>query len=162
MKACATGDLARMNKPVLISDTVRITYQDVQNFRRKYRFQEAQLAPDSPSSLEKHRTKIIEEGGNSIYRNNLKSCSNTYLFAFSNSLQISVLEQYSSVLLLDSTHNTCYTIEDTMESSFLYTLVAKHDATGCGVTVAFMLTNSESSRPLVDWLSWLRSSFKLS
>ena len=57
-KICATDKMKRKNEPVLVSDTVRITYQDFQNIRRKYRNQEVGLVPDYPSSLEKCENTI--------------------------------------------------------------------------------------------------------
>ncbi|KAI1001680.1 hypothetical protein K3495_g6521 [Podosphaera aphanis] len=115
----------RKNEPVLVSDTVRITYQDFQKIRRKYRHQEVRLAPNCPPGLEKHREKIIEEGEVSTFERNLPDCPATYLFAFSNEWQISVMQEYSSILFLDSTHHTCYTIDNTTKPSFLYTLAVK-------------------------------------
>lgn len=74
------------------------------------------------------------------------------IFAFSHNWQGDIFKKRNSILLIDSTHNTCYSLEDRQENSFLYTLLLKHDFAGCGIPVAFVVTNSEFQRLLASWL----------
>ena len=80
-----------------------------------------------------------------------------FLFAFCSNWQLELLRQYSSVMCLDSTHNTCCALESN-HGAFLHSIVIKHDDAGCGIPVAFMVTNSENMVPLEMWLRQLKES----
>lgn len=72
-----------------------------------------------------------------------------------------VFLEYKSITFLDSTHSTCFFLEDGNRKAFLYTILIKHDAAGCGVPVAIMTTKSETQRPLASWFSWVRQKLHL-
>ena len=126
------------------------------NFRRNYRKGLAHYDIDTWTSLEKHAVKIQQEGGLSFIEKigRRSTNSNKFIFAFCTSWQVDLLRRYSSVPCLDSTHNTCCTLESS-RAAFLHSIVIKHDGAGCGVPVAFMITSTETMEPLEEWLRWL-------
>lgn len=64
--------------------------------------------------------------------------------------QIPILNQYSSVLRLHMTHNTCFILNDSNQKAFLYTIVVMHDQATFGVPIAFMVTSPEIQEPLAS------------
>lgn len=149
---------------VEISEITRITNKDFNNYRRRHLKNVAELSPDCLASLHTYAEHIKRDGGIAVVENLATKISEKqadFYFGFCTKWQISVLKQYSSVLCLDSTHNTCYALNDSSRKAFLYTIVLKHDGAGCGVPVAFMVTSSETQEPLASWLIWLRQSVTL-
>ena len=57
-----------------------------------------------------------------------------------------LLHKYSTIVCLDSTHNTCFSVTrgGRQEKTFLYTLIVKNRMTGKGAPAAFLLTPSEA------------------
>ena len=84
-----------------------------------------------------------------------------FVFAFCSSWQVGVFQKYNSIVFLDSTHNTCVSLDDRNRKAFLYTIVVKHDFAGCGIPVAFMVTNTETQNPIARWLTWLKECLQL-
>ena len=84
-----------------------------------------------------------------------------FLFSFCTAWQLSILDKFSSLLCMDSTHNTCYALDDRSRKAFLHTIVVRHSTAGCGVPVAFMITSSETRVPLERWLKWLKVNARL-
>ena len=72
-----------------------------------------------------------------------------------------MLQKYNSIVFLDSTHNTSFSLDNRERKAFLYSILVKHDDAGCGVPVAFMITNSEAQRPLARWLTLLKEKLLL-
>ena len=142
-----------------VPEILRVSYQDFYNFRRKEINQTRQLHPNCWQSLIEYINLIISAGGiatlEDVPEDRLDGIK-VFCFAFCSSWQIEVLQKYSSILFLDSTHNVCYSLEDRNRKAFLYTILVKHDAAGCGIPVAFMITDSETQRPLARWLTWLK------
>ena len=136
---------------------VRVSRDDFYNFRRNYRKGLAQYGIDTWTSLEKHAVKIQQEGGLSLIKKigRRSTNSNKFIFAFCTSWQVDLHRRYSSFLCLDSTHNTCFTLESS-RAAFLHSIFIKHDGAGYGVPVAFMITSTETMEPLEEWLRWLK------
>ena len=152
------------DEPIEVSEMVRVTYQDFQNCRRSQLRSTAVLDPDCWKSLDAYRERIQSEGGLADLRDlpdDHDESATILLFAFCTQWQKIQFSQYSSLLMLDSTHNTCYALENSERKIFLYTIVIKHDVAGCGIPVAFMMTTSEGQKPLVEWLSWLKTNLPL-
>lgn len=99
---------------------------------------------------------IRSTGGKSTFEEWEVGNQNEFLFSFCTAWQLSVLSKYPSLLCLDSTHNTCYALDDRSRKAFLYTIVVRHSTAGCGVPIAFMITSSETRLPLERWLKWLK------
>lgn len=78
-----------------------------------------------------------------------------FVFAFCDSLQIQTLHKYNSIILMNSTHGPCYSLENCDQKAFLYNILMKYDEAGCGVPATFMITKLETQRPLARWLTWL-------
>jgi hypothetical protein len=55
-----------------------------------------------------------------------------------------MLGQYGSIVLMDSTHNTCFSVGGKDEKIFLTSLIVKNNIIGKGVPVAWCLTSGES------------------
>ncbi len=147
------------NAPVQASDMLRVSNMDFNNFRRKQLKLTAQLDPDCWNSLQKYVDLIRKEGGIAIIQDvpeDRVGNRSVFMFAFCTSWQTDVFRKYTSLLCLDSTHNTCYALNDKGRKAFLYSIVVKHDEGGCGIPVAFMITSSETQRPLARWLMWLK------
>ncbi len=152
------------SEPCEVYELARITNQDFNNYRRRHLKNVSRFDPSCIESL-KGYVKHIEKGGgiatlSETNGDQTRKASHFY-FAFCNKWQKKILERYSSVLCLDSTHNTCYALDDTHRKAYLYTIVVKHDVAGKGVPVAFMITSSEAQGPLASWLLWLKQSVNL-
>ncbi|KAI1001640.1 hypothetical protein K3495_g6560 [Podosphaera aphanis] len=146
------------NASVQASDMLRVSNMDFNNFRRKQLKLTAQLDPDCWNSLQKYVDLIRKEGGIAIIQGvpeDRVGNRSVFMFAFCTSWQTDVFRKYTSLLCLDSTHNTCYTLNDKGRKAFLYSIVVQHDKGECGIPVAFMITSSETQRPLARWLMWL-------
>ena len=150
-------------EPCEVSEFARITNQDFNNFRRRHLKNVSRLGSSCSESLQKYVSSIQGDGGISMVEisDHPSGQATEFCFAFSTKWQKSVLEQYSTVLCLDSTHHTCYALDDSKRKAFLYTIVVKHDKAGHGVPVAFMLTSSEAQGPLAKWLLWLKQNVAL-
>ncbi|KAI0993531.1 hypothetical protein K3495_g14653 [Podosphaera aphanis] len=152
------------SEPCEVSELARTTNQDFNNYRRRHLKNVSRFDPSCIESL-KGYVKHIEKGGgiatlSETNGDQTRKASHFY-FAFCNKWHKKILERYSSVLCLDSTHNTCYALDDTHRKAYLYTIVVKHDVAGKGVPVAFMITSSEAQGPLASWLLWLKQSVNL-
>lgn len=146
-------------RTLVVPEILRISNQDYNNFRRKFLISTAQLDPDCRQSLSKYAEMITQAGGFSIIQDVQEervTDPEAFLFAFSSNWQVEILCRYHSLLFLDATHNTCISLEDRHRKAFLYTILVKHDVAGCGIPVAFMVTNSETQWPLAMWLNSLR------
>ena len=140
-------------EPVSVSEIVRVRRSDFHNFRRRYIKSIAQYDDDCWKSLQKYGEQIEIDGGIALLRDlsldhrSGKNHSKDFLFAFCTCWQLSLLRRYSSILCLDSTHNTCCSLESN-HAAFLHSIVIKHDGEGCGIPVAFMITSKETMLPL--------------
>ena len=149
-------------EPVSVSEVVRVRRSDFHNFRRRYIKIIAQYDDDCWKSLQKYGEQIEMDGGIALLRDlslghrSGKNHSKDFLFAFCTCWQLSLLRRYSSILCLDSTHNTCCSLESN-HAAFLHSIVIKHDGAGCGIPVAFMITSKETMLPLEEWLRWLNN-----
>ncbi|KAI0995090.1 hypothetical protein K3495_g13091, partial [Podosphaera aphanis] len=152
------------SEPCEVSELARIINHDFNNYRRRHLKNVSRFDPSCIESL-KGYVKHIEKGGGiatlSETNDDQTRKASHFYFAFCNKWQKKILERYSSVLCLDSTHNTCYALDDTHRKAYLYTIVVKHDVVGKGVPVAFMITSSEAQGPLASWLLWLKQSVNL-
>lgn len=153
-----------IGEPVEVSDLMRISNQDFNNSRRAHLKQRAQLHANCWESLQKYSELIQKENGISILEKvpeDQIDDNEVFFFALCSSWQVEVFLEYKSIAFLDSTHNTYFSLEDGNRKAFLYTILVKNDVAGFGVPVAFMITNSETQRPLASWLSWLRHRLQL-
>lgn len=82
--------------------------------------------------------------------------SKDFLFAFCNCWQLGLLRRHSSILCLDSTHNSCFSLESN-DAAFLHSIVIKNDGAGCGIPVASMIINRETMLTLEECLKWLNA-----
>ena len=111
-----------------------------------------------------YKDRIQKDGGKAILQelpDDQVGSGSAFLFGFYTEWQASQLREYVSLLMVDSTHKTCYALEDSRKNAFLYTIVVKHDKAGRGIPAAFMVTSSETQRPLAEWLKWLKYSLPL-
>ena len=147
--------------PVSIPQSTRVTNQHFSYYRRNHLKSVGQLETDCWQSLELYGQNIEQGGG--IYKLEVitsgnfkrKETEKDFLYAFSTAWQLSNLRRYSSLLCLDSTHGTCYSLES-KRKAFLYSIVIKHNDAGCGIPVAFMITSIETMVPIEIWLRWLK------
>lgn len=86
----------------------------------------------------------------------------TYVFASFNVWQFEKPQKYSSMLFIDSKHNTCYAIYGYTKEGFLNTIIIKDDVTDSRVPIIFILLNSETRWPLAEPLIWLKGVVGLS
>ena len=161
---CEKLELLGSEKPesgtkVELPEILRINYQDFYNYRRKQLTNTRQLHPNCWQSLLEYTRLVTEAGGIAVLDDvpeNKVDKYNFFYFAFCSSWQIEVILKYNSILFLDPTYNLCYSLEDRGRKAFLYSILVKHDAAGCGIPVAFMINYSETQRPVVRWLNWLK------
>ena len=103
------------NAPVQASDRLRVSNMDFNNFRRKQLKLKAQLDPDCWNSLQKYVDLIRKEGGIAVIQDVPEDRVGNrlaFMFAFCTSWQTDVFRKYTSLLCLDSTHNTCYALNE--------------------------------------------------
>ncbi|KAI1007824.1 hypothetical protein K3495_g395 [Podosphaera aphanis] len=144
---------------VEVPEILRINYQNFYNYRRKQMTNTRQLHPNCWQSLLEY-TRLVTEAGVIVILDDVPEDKvdeyNVFCFAFCSSWQIEVILKYNSILFLDSTHNVCYSLEGRGRKAFFYSISVKHDAAGRGIPVAFMITDSETQRPIARWLNWLK------
>ena len=107
-------------------------------------------------SLMKYAELTISTGGVATMEKWGVGSRHEIFFSFCTARQLSTLSKFPSLLYMDSTHNTCYALDDRSRKVFLHTIVVRHSTAGCGVPVAFIITISETKVPLERWLKWLK------
>ena len=139
---------------ISIPQMLRVGNREFNNYRRSYLRSKAHLDSDCWTSLCKYQGEIQQMGGLALLEeiglglNKISNSEKDFLFAFCTSWQLSIFRRYQSLLCLDSTHNTCFSLESN-HKAFLHSIVIQHDEAGCGIPVAFMITNIETMTPLV-------------
>lgn len=114
-------------EPKTISEILRVKYYDFYNEQRKNLKKISQLNVDCWKSPQKYAESIQHSGGMSLMKRlglnqENRNGSKDFLFAFCTNWQLVLLRQYSSLLCLDSTHNTCCTLKSS-HSAFLHPIV---------------------------------------
>ena len=150
---------------VEVPEAVHVSLRHFYYAHRRYEKQNAHHDGDCWKSLEKYKEEIINGKGQALLTKLPIASTNdkdVFLFAFFNAWQLEKAQKYSSILFIDSTHNTCYAINGRTEKAFLTTIMIKDDSTGSGAPILFMLSNSETRWPLAEALSWLKGFVQLS
>lgn len=79
-----------------------------------------------------------------------------FLFAFCTNWQLNLIRQYSSLLCLEFTHNTCCALVS-KRKVFLHSIVIKNEDLVCGLPVTFIITRTGSIFSLGEWLGWVNN-----
>lgn len=144
--------------PAVAPDTFFIADHDFDNLFRRVLNQDGRLHPDLWQSLTMWKEKLEKAGGSVFFdRWTTGSGDTNFQFCFMTKWQKQLISEGigSSIVCLDSTHNTSFTMQWGEGQCPLSTLVAKHTASGQGVPLAFMIASSEEHAPLQKYLSWI-------
>lgn len=154
-----------VEEPTEVSDLLKFDFTVFNNFHQKHLMTNSWPNTDYWENLQKYALMINQEGDvltlETVSEDKIGG-NEVFIFAFCTRWQKCVFLKFSSILFLDSTNQTSFSLEDSQWKVFLYTILVRHDAADCGKPVAFMVTYSESQSALTKWLSWLEIGLKMS
>ncbi|GAA5993030.1 hypothetical protein JCM11641_000853 [Rhodosporidiobolus odoratus] len=139
----------RGGEPSSALETSRITKQMFKNVKRSVD-KDHKLSGSGLDCLLQRKVQLEGEGARVLFIPDLNlddsSSRTTWIFAFCTEWQYETLQRLNPrLVLLDSTHNTAYSMRGREEKAFLYSLVAKDPESGRGLPLGFMMTPSEAA-----------------
>lgn len=145
--------------PLLFAEAYRARYQSIYRRLITARGRPAMLDMDGYVSVQLWQDKIRQAGGHTRFADTTSYRNGTQdRPSFVTQWQRGMMQAGvgASIACLDSTHDTCFSFNNSEEKVYLYTLFGKHHRSGRCLPLAFLLTSEENHHPVEDWLKWLR------
>lgn len=142
--------------PAAAPDAFFLSDDDFANLFRRILSKEGKLDVDLWKSLDKWVLRVEELGGSVLLKCWNSNKEKQFQFCFMTKWQKKLVSEGigSNIVCLAATHNTSFTMEWGTGHCPLFSLVAKHHASGMGVPLAFPICSSEEHQPLQAFLSW--------
>ncbi|KAK9371703.1 uncharacterized protein V1513DRAFT_428285 [Lipomyces chichibuensis] len=144
------SDMAQMldNNSDVIFASLRVTFMDVYNALRRKAREESELAQNLSDSITLWANKLSENGWHTHTETISLPANEVFIFCATSHFQSSILTQQGSIVSIDATHNVCR--NEYGRKMYLTTILGRDSATGCGVPLSFMWTDSEAQLPLIS------------